>query len=356
MKPRLVKMLACPDCHSDLDLDATERSEDEIVEGTLRCQGCRRTFQITRGIPRMLPQELSSTKKKTARAFGYEWRHFVEMHDEYEMQFLDWIHGLQPDFFADKVVLDAGCGIGRHTYFAAKYGACEVVAMDLSEAVETCYENAGHMSNVHVVQADIYNPPYRLSEAGGTFDFIYSIGVLHHLPDPEAGFRSLVRLLKPGGAIFSWVYGYENNQFVHKVVSPVRKTVTSRLPLVAVEALSWPVTVVLQVVVKAIYEPLRGTRVFERLPLHSYLYSLSAFSFRQNHSIVFDHLIAPVAFYIKREEFEGWFERANLEQVQVSWRNENSWRGLGVLPGDPVHAKPEQPSKPSSHSRRPRPA
>ena len=105
----------------------------------------------------------------------------------------DWIWPIEPAFFKDKLVLDAGCGIGRHAFFAAAYGAKEVIGIDLSDAVDTAFENVGHLPNAHIVQADIYDPPFRRATAGGDFDFIYSIGVLHHLPDPESGLRSLVR-------------------------------------------------------------------------------------------------------------------------------------------------------------------
>jgi SAM-dependent methyltransferase len=343
LKARLLEFLGCPDCHSELAMTVAKSSDGEVMEGRLQCVKCSRNFEIRRGIPRLLPTNLSADEEKTARAFGYEWRHFVEMHDVYEKQFLDWIHSLQPDFFKDKMVLDAGCGIGRHAYFAAKYGAHDVVAMDLSDAVETCFANAGHLPNVHVVQADIYHLPFRGVDKGGTFDFVYAIGVLHHIPDPEAGFRSLVGVLKSGGAIFGWVYGYENNGFIHYVVDPIRKAITSRLPPGVVNAVSWPVTVVLQAVVKGVYRPLHGTWLGNRLPLHEYLYSLSFFSFRQNHSIVFDHLIAPIAFYLKREDFEGWFKRAGLEQVELSWRNQNSWRGFGRVP-EPQAVSPARTS------------
>jgi hypothetical protein len=47
---------------------------------------------------------------------------------------------------------------------------------------------------------------------------------------------------------------------------------------------------------------------------------------------VFDHLVAPVAFYIPREEFEGWFTRAGLADVQLAHHNRNSWRGFGRMP------------------------
>jgi SAM-dependent methyltransferase len=327
-------MLACPVCQGRLDLDTADG--EEILEGELRCQGCGLVFPVRGGVPRLLPPDLSPEKRRTALAFGWEWRHFVEMHDAYEEQFLDWLWPLQREFFAGKVVLDAGCGIGRHSYFAASYGAREVVSMDLSAAVETAYQNLGHLPNTHVVQADIYNPPFRRDGAGGPFDFVYSIGVLHHLPEPQGGFTSLLRFLRPEGTIFAWVYGYEDNNFVHYVITPVRRLLTSRLPPGVVSRLAWPPALLLQVLVKGLYRPLHGTPAFRLLPMRDYLYSVSHFTFRQNYSIVFDHLIPPTAYYLKREELEAWFAEAGLVEVEISRRNRNSWRGRGRLPAPSV--------------------
>jgi SAM-dependent methyltransferase len=347
MKPRLMELLACPLCGAAFELSDAQTDPakpDEIVSGRLKCGGCGATFPVTRGVPRLVPPDLSVAEEKTATAFGWQWQEFVEMHDLYEAQFLDWIHPIEPEFFRDKIVLDAGCGIGRHTYYAARYGARDVVAMDLSAAVETAYANTGSMANVHVVQGDINRPPFKRSETGGPFDFVYSIGVLHHMPDPEAGFRSLVTLLRPGGAIFAWVYGRENNGVVHGFINPLRKTFTSRLPPSALPVVAWPLSVVLHATVKGIYGPSRRTPLFKVLPSHDYLYSLSPFNFRQNYNIVFDHLVAPVAFYLRREEFEAWFERSELRDVLISWRNQNSWRGFGRLAEIPATTRRERES------------
>jgi SAM-dependent methyltransferase len=332
VKPRLLDLLACPLCRGDLSLDSDDPRGGEIMEGRLECGGCHERYAITRGVPRLVPPDLGVEQRRTADTFGWEWRHFVEMHDEYEEQFLDWIHPIRPAFFADRLVLDAGCGIGRHTYFAARYGAREVVGMDLSAAVDTAFHTLSELPNAHVVQGDIYHPPFARDEPGGPFDFIYSIGVLHHLPAPRAGFESLLRFVRPGGEIFGWVYGHENNAVVHQLINPIRKVVTSRLPAPIVSTLSWPIAAILQGVVKLVYRPLRGSALFTRLPSAEYLHSLSAFSFRQNHSIVFDHLVAPTAYYIKREDFERWFTENGLEDVEISWRNQNSWRGRGRVP------------------------
>jgi hypothetical protein len=99
-----------------------------------------------------------------------------------------------------------------------------------------------------------------------------------------------------------------------------------------VRALSWPLAVAMQGLIKGVYRPLAKTPLFRFLPSHDYLYSLSAFRFNHNYSIVFDHLVAPTAFYIKREEFAAWFSDVGLEDVEISWRNQNSWRGRGRRP------------------------
>ena len=352
MKPRLLDYLVCPGCTGTLALNReTVRPDGEILTGTLTCRECGHDYPILRGVPRMIPDQLAEDKQETAAAFGWQWQEFTEMHDEYRAQFLDWIAPIQPDFFRDKVVLDAGCGIGRHVYWASKFGAREVIGIDFSGAVETAYRDVGGLDNVHIVQADIFRLPFR-RDAGAPFDFIYSIGVLHHTPDPEGSFLSLEQHLKPGGTIHVWVYGHENNAIVHYGINPARKLLTARLPHKALYYLSFAPAVVMQALIKGIYKPInerRGLRGYKRLLFYnSYFYHLSAFNFRHNHTIVYDHLVAPTAFYIKRDEFEGWFQRAGLTDITLSWRNENSWRGSGVKPR-PAAAKQGQETGVEAH-------
>ena len=51
---------------------------------------------------------------------------------------------------------------------------------------------------------------FKLPFAPESFDYIYSIGVLHHTPDCEQAFKGLPRLLKPGGRIAIWLYSAYN--------------------------------------------------------------------------------------------------------------------------------------------------
>ena len=196
--------LRCPSCNGTLDASS---------ESGLTCVSCNLTFPIENGIPRMLrpairaalqndaASTLDAKQAKTALSFGYEWQRFPEMYAEWEKQFLDYMQPHTTDFFKGKKVLDAGCGNGRFAYYAGKY-AREVWAIDLGPAVEVARKNTASLDNVHVVQADLHNPPFPLE----SFDFIYSIGVLHHLPDPDAGLCALRDLLAPDGAMNVMLY------------------------------------------------------------------------------------------------------------------------------------------------------
>lgn len=331
MRPDLLDDLVCPLSGDALELRTDEDAGGNVAAGELRCPGCGRSWPIANGIPRLVPPELVDQQRQTSAAFGWQWEHFVEMHPEFEPQFLDWLSPIEPAFFRGKRVLDAGCGIGRHAYFAASYGASEVVALDLSSAVETARRNLARFETAHVVQGDLLRPPFRTAARGGGFDFVYSIGVLHHLPDPYEGFRTLLDYVRPGGTIAVWVYGYENNGFVRNVIEPLRR-VSTRIPPSLLRGLAWPLGLAFHAAAKGVYRPLAATKAGRRLPLSEYLSSVAAFSFRHNYGIVFDQLVAPTAVYIRGPELARWFDENGLEQVQLSHRHGTSWRGRGRVP------------------------
>jgi SAM-dependent methyltransferase len=329
VRDQLLELLACPECGAPLELAKGQPDEDgEVETGELRCASHGHSFAIVRGVPRFVPTDLSSLERHTADAFGWQWTHFREMHDEFEGQFRDWIEPLDRSSFEGKAVLDAGCGIGRHSYFAASWGASTVVALDLSDAVETARETMRPFPGAHVVQGDLLRPPF---PEPGVFDLAYSIGVLHHLPDPAAAFRSVVGTVRPGGIVAVWVYGWEGNGFVRHVVEPVRR-LTTRMSPSALRAVAYPLAAAFNLTAKGVYRPLRGTRLGRALPMRSYLTSVSEFSFRQNYTIVYDQLVAPSSAYIRRREIERWFAEGGLEDVEITARNGNSWRGHGRVP------------------------
>jgi SAM-dependent methyltransferase len=325
MKENLLQYLACPDCSGDLTLSTNARSEcGEIVSGDLLCLSCRQEYPICNGIPRFADLKKDAAQHNTASNFGEQWLVFDQIELHYEKQLLDWIAPIRPDFVRGKVVLEGGCGKGRHTRLIAHWGASEIIGVDLSQAVEVAYRNTRDLPNVHIIQADIYRLPLKQ-----TFDYAFSIGVLHHLPDPRAGFEALIKRLKPGGAISAWVYGQENNEWIIKFVNPLRINLTSKLPPRVLYYLSFLPSLVLYFILKSFYLPLRKAGFGSSLFYSGYLGYIAGFNFKEIHNIVHDHLTAPIAFYISREEFSQWFKMAETEDSQIYWHNNNSWRGMG---------------------------
>ncbi len=58
MKRRLLEILACPLCKSDLELEVIEENDEEIISGKLVCSSCKEEFPIEDGIPDLRPPEL----------------------------------------------------------------------------------------------------------------------------------------------------------------------------------------------------------------------------------------------------------------------------------------------------------
>ena len=329
MKEKLLSYLVCPSCEGTLELSVNKSEDAEIMEGELRCGSCSSSFPITRGIPRFAKLEnVEADKRETATNFGWQWQHFTQEDTRYAEQFLGWIAPVKPEFFRDKVVLEGGCGKGRHTLLAAQWGAREIIGIDLSVAVETAFAATRSLPNAHIIQADIYHLPLARE-----FDYAFSVGVLHHLPDPRGGFLSLASKVKPGGHISAWIYGAENNEWITRFVNPVREKITSRMNRRALLQLSKVPAACLFLATKLIYGPLNrnGSGFAKHLFYNDYMRSLSGFGWREQHTIVFDHLVAPTAFYIPREEFETWWRDVGAKDVVISWHNKNSWCGLGSL-------------------------
>ncbi|MBU0460737.1 MAG: methyltransferase domain-containing protein [Nanoarchaeota archaeon] len=352
MKQQLLNLIICPFCKSKFNLKTFLKQEQEIIHGLLKCK-CRE-YPIINGVPRIMPDsfrgELINNHRKffskykiknyqlktktkrdqekilTTKRFSYEWKKFSHLHQEYEKQFLDWVK-VPKEFFQNKIILDAGCGKGRHSNYAAQYGAKQVIGIDLGESIEVAYQNNKEKNNADFIQADIYNLPFKEE----TFDYAYSIGVLHHLPNPEQGFSKIVPKIKKNGHFSIWVYGKEGNGLL-KVMDPIRKYFISKLPLRIVDAMSLAIILPLYPIFK-IYKIINQSKNFNLiskiLPQNHFFYYLSKLNLRICHCILFDQLLAPTAFYHTKKDIHSWFVNAGFNEFKITPRNNNSWRGFG---------------------------
>lgn len=211
LKENFTELFICPKCKGQLRQEGTD---------SLVCSNGHR-HPIVRGIPRFVPSD------SYVDSFSFEWNtHNTTQLDSRrgdsssEEMFIQKT-GLSPDQVRGKLVLDAGVGAGRFCDILARWGA-KVVGVDLSLAVEASHKNFKDNPDVVIAQADIGSLPFRPE----TFDFIVSIGVLHHTPDTRKHFEALVPLLKKNGSICIWVYPKEQSYVTRSKWIPF----TSRIP------------------------------------------------------------------------------------------------------------------------------
>jgi len=356
----LLNWLKCIHCGDSMFTCSSFKTGEfgEVEDGILLCS-CGASYPIISGVPRMLPTALSeivlkdygwffkqykdklgelrgngnnviaqnerqtSTVKRTAQSFGYEWSHFSRLLDQYEQNFQHYFEGYSADYFRDKLVLDAGCGSGRHVYYAAKYGA-EVIGIDLSKAIDVAYRNNRANARTHFIQADLTNLPLRHE----LFDIVCSIGVLHHLPDPESGFKGLLKFVKTGGRVFIYVYHrLDDAPRWHRAllagVTTVRR-ITTRMPrpllkmsCTAVAGLCYIGLIIPARILKKSAH-LRG--IAENIPLHRY----SESPYYSIYTDTFDRFSAPLEQRYGRDQILEWFTKNGLSDVRVlggtGWR------------------------------------
>jgi SAM-dependent methyltransferase len=182
------------------------------------------TFQVSAGIPRMRVARSDDRDREavelTAGAFGDQWTRFAAEatvgRSDLELHMPT---GLGLDAFRG-AVLDVGCGMGRYTALVRGLGA-SVIGLDASRSVDAAHSM---WPNVPFVQADIAAPPFDPE----TFDVVYSLGVLHHLPDPLRGLHQCYSLVKPGGLLLVWVYSQHRGVF--RGARRIARRVVKRIP------------------------------------------------------------------------------------------------------------------------------
>lgn len=315
MKKKLLKYLCCPNCKNDLKInDITKKDKEEIIKAVLKCKcGCK--FPVKEGLPRMY-HNTSEGVKKVRTVFSKEWDLFDYTDEDDTWLNLDegkrrkrvlTAFNVKPEDLKGKVILDAGCGNGRLSYNMSKFG-CEVVALDLSSGVENASEHYKE-KNLHYIQGDLMNVPLKPN----SFDYIWSAGVLMETPSTKKAFGNLVPLVKKGGTLYVWVYGWPKDKVNIKCI-----LWWSGWRFIMI----WPDF--MKEFFCCLYVPSRVLK--ESILLKK---PINARSARQKRRAFYDN-INPYMYHHSPCEVESWYKSFNFKDMEVPIEDYKTFCGYGI--------------------------
>ncbi len=262
-------------------------------------------------------------KNKTIKDFGEQWTTYTSNDGFYGSLelFEDMVSPLiTVKELANKRVAEIGSGTGRIAIMLLNAGVSHVTAIEPSDAFYVLQHNIAILDNAARRTRLIKCPGDEIPE-NINVDYIFSIGVLHHIPDPDPVVKAAYKALSQGGKILVWLYGKEGNQLYLFFIYPIRK-LTKLLPHSLLVLLVW-----------ILYLPLMAYSLLCHwfpLPLKDYLVNvICKMSPDKRRLVIYDQLNPAYAKYYTKDEAESLLTRNGFKNVTIHHRRGYSWTVSG---------------------------
>lgn len=264
----------------------------------------------------------------TVASFGEEWlkfNHFSEAEiRQVGNEYFDIVDETMLNNSSN--ALDVGCGSGRFSKYVCTR-ASFVEAIDPSNAVFAASELLKDCNNVRVIQADVSNIPFN----DNSFDFVFSIGVLHHIPNTQDGITDCAKKVKIGGWLYLYLYyALDNRGTGYKILfqlSNLLRRVISKLPAGLKKA-------VCDIIALMVYAPFVGLtwlvkkiipgNAYKKVPLSSYL----GFNYKFMRNDALDRFGTPLEQRFSKAEIENMMGKAGITNIKFS-PNTPYWHVVG---------------------------
>ncbi|MEO9485815.1 MAG: class I SAM-dependent methyltransferase [Ekhidna sp.] len=268
--------------------------------------------------------------KSTVESFGSEWSKF-DFFSEQEIQHVgDTYFDIVTDKHLQKETtraLDVGCGSGRWSYYLAdKVHTLDCI--DPSDAVFVAKKNLSKFKNTRVAKTSVEAMPF----PNGSFDFVFSLGVLHHIPDTQAAMKNCVNKLKKGGFFLIYLYYNLDNRgwmfkLMLKIVTMARLTI-SKLPEkikhIVCDLLAITIYMPFISLARLIKLVSKRSTAHQKIPLSYYIDK----SFNVIRNDALDRFGTPLEQRFSKKEIKKMLEEAGIYNITFS-KSEPYWHAIG---------------------------
>ena len=267
--------------------------------------------------------------KKTVQSFGDEWEKFSSFSETEIKNIGDEYFDIVDESIlnSNSTVLDMGCGSGRWSKYLAP-NVKFIEAIDPSDAIFSATKLLSNVNNIRTTQASSDNIPFN----DETFDFVFSLGVLHHIPETQTALIDTVKKVKKGGHVLIYLYyNLDNRGVLYKALfklSSVIRYIVAALP-------KWAKHIVCDFIAITVYMPLilvsrivqkmiPNKSTYQKLPLAYYVGK----SFNVIRNDALDRFGTPLEQRFSKKKIKQMMEKAGLRDINFS-NNSPYWHAIG---------------------------
>lgn len=262
-------------------------------------------------------------RAQSIKSFGEQWSRFNQLGHIAEgpvadAWFRQWLGSFDPELLRGCRVAEIGAGVGRSLLNMSRYSPAELIGYEPSECFSYLAENMRGVANCRLV-----------NKGGHEFyehnlDYVLSIGVIHHIPDPLQVVRNAYASLKPNGQFVIWVYG--NQLWGYVWFQRFVRIFTQRL---GDSALNW-LSGLLAVTLTSYANFIERLKI-RRAPLYRYLrttFMKLSMEFRK--IVIFDQLNPGWSDYYSDTRLRELLLSGGFSSVRIEEKDGYSWTAIAT--------------------------
>ncbi len=260
---------------------------------------------------------MSKNRKSSVKDFGNQFTKHHKLGGFWSSRkmIIDTVKPFNLKRIKNKIICEVGVGSGRILSNLETFNPKQIFAIEPSKAIKVAKKNIRNKKKIK-----FYNIPGQNMKFKNKFDYVFSLGVIHHIPEYNLVLKKIHRSLKKDGKFIIWVYGYENNEVYVFIFDNLRK-IFCYFPDPILNIISKFFTCLTY-----IYGPL--SKIFN-LPLKKYFVEIfDKCEFDKRNYIIFDQLNPSFSKYFKKNELEQTLESRGFKILNIRHRHKYSWTAI----------------------------